>query len=80
MTLAWVIYLIENITNLKGSFWGITYIFWLTCIFWLLVFIFGSLVVFIYMEWGLEEFKASSLFTVFTKTLKWWFYAVTPLS
>lgn len=35
---------------------------------------------FIFMEWGLEEFKASSLFTVFTKTLKWWFYAVIPLA
>lgn len=80
MTLTWVIYLIENITNLKGSFWDMGDVLIFTCLFWITVHFIGTFVVFIGMEWSLEEFKDSFLFTVYTKALKWWVYTAIPMA
>lgn len=80
MELAFVIYLIDNITALKDHIFGLSDFIFLTII--LLGFLItgiGSLIVFALLEMSMEEFKESVIYTFYKKIIKSWFYILLPL-
>ena len=80
MELAFVIYLIDNITALKGHIFGLSdFIFLTTLVLGCLVTGVGGLIVFGLMEMSVNEFKESVIYTFYKKLVKSWFYILLPM-
>ena len=80
MELAFVIYLIDNITALKDHIFGLSdFIFLTTLILGCLVTGVGALVVFALMEMPVNKFKESVIYTFYKKLVKSWFYIFLPM-
>ena len=80
MELAFVIYLIDNITALKDHIFGLSdFIFLTTLVLGCLVTGVGALVVFGLMEMPVNKFKESVIYTFYKKLVKSWFYIFLPM-
>ena len=80
MELAFVIYLIDNITALKDHIFGLSdFIFLTIIILGLLISGIGGLIVFALLEMSMDEFKDSVIYTFYKKLIKSWFYILLPL-
>lgn len=80
MELAFVIYLIDNITALKDHIFGLSdFIFLTILVLGCLVTGVGALVVFALMEMPVNKFKESVIYTFYKKLVKSWFYIFLPM-
>lgn len=80
MELAFVIYLIDNITALKEHIFGLSDFMFLTIlILGFLITGIGALIVFGLIEMSVNEFRESVIYTFYKKLVKSWFYILLPL-
>ena len=80
MELAFVIYLIDNITSLKEHIFGLSDFMFLTIlILGLLITGVGALIVFGLIEMSVNEFRESVIYAFYKKLVKSWFYILLPL-
>lgn len=79
MELAWVIYLIDNVSAMKGSFWALGDFIGATVFAGMILYMIGGIVVFLAMEYSFEDFKGSTLYTTHNKLVCCWFKFFMPL-
>ena len=80
MELAFVIYLIDNITAMKDHIFGLSdFVFLTIVILGFLITGVGALIVLGLMEMSVDEFKESVIYTFYKKLVKGWFYILLPM-